>query len=1053
MMGVYHHDSKKNQTTNVCAVEIPPSSSSSSARWQSLRHQNFLFSLISTLLLAGSAWVVFRKKFALSSRAAAVNRERQATDQGKGSATTHTQQQQQRKAEFLKRAGSDYGYGSSLAGFIDDWRKKEFPNMIGPISLTPEVGAATKEPENTHATTNPSDNDNDEVYLDYAGAALPSRSLLTAIHEESLSGSSILGNPHSSGPAASRTSRLIEQAKKEVLDHFNGHPGRLAAVTSDKPASAYNNHGKASNESKDLFYPGYDIVFTSGTTEALRIVAERFPWSNGNNSKGSSPSLLVYPHNAHTSIVGMRGPALASGGNFLCKQLDDIMQIVQDDKRGCSRVGETLQQWKKEVAEGGTSKQEYQQNAELTSMSSVTRNLLVLPAECNFGGDRPDVTKLLQMLRRRQENGSGAGEQWSTMLDLAKAACTGPVNLRELDPDFACVSFYKMFGVPTGLGALFVRRTATALLLPTTTTENYSSIISKSLAESHHRYFGGGSVDVVLSGKDFMVGRNLGQSSSSVASDTTRPSSLASLTQGTVHFRGIAALPFGFRELHRLGGMQMIQRHTDALAQELVRRLTSLRHGNGVPVIVIYGAWGEPGSRKPGPVVTFSIRRWDGTVVGYNEVTKLGALNQPPIQLRGGCFCNPGACQKALKMSDTDIVENYTTSGHVCGDAIDSVNGSPTGLCRVSLGKDSVWEDLDAWIIFIAKHYLSKGRKTSHTSTSNRSNAPTKAKLVEIFLYPIKSCAGQRVKRWKMDLNSGRLQYDREFALVDSFGTALRLQKFPKMGFIRPRVDSEKGTLRVSAPGMPDLTISLEKDQRKGDTTSVLLQGAVSVCGNKCSGKLWGELESSEWFSSYLGVQCWLARYDDGRVYTRSSEASLPEGIPKRINDKSRHSFSNEKPLLLISKHAVDQLNENLRGLNQPSVSAKHFRPNLVVECLGRERDETGVGCHPEDTWESISVSLKESIKCSSSDSSDKEIQLSACGLCARCAMVDVDPTSGTKGKTLRALADYRRGNTGEIHFGIFLEAKSPYLNEVDNYGPRKPREAWLDEGCLLVCQ
>ena len=1058
-MGVYRQDSKHNRTTNVCAVEISSSSSSFSARWHSFQYQDFPLSVISTLILIGGAWVLlFCKKCALTSRKAAViGRERTATVQDdRGGASLHAlSQKQQRKAEFLKRAGGDYGYGSSPAGFIDNWRKYEFPNLIGPFSLTAKVQAASEEPENKHATTNnTNDNyDDDEVYLDYAGAALPSRSLLTDIHEESLSGSSILGNPHSSGPAASRTSRLIEQAKKEVLDHFNGHPGRFAAVTSEKASSANSNEG-ISSESKDLFYPGYDIVFTSGTTEALRIVAERFPWSSGKNSNGSSPSLLVYPHNAHTSLVGMRGPALASGGNFLCKQLDDIMQMVQNNEEGCSRVEETLQQWEEEATDPKSSEHGYQHNPKLTPIGSGTRNLLVLPAECNFGGDRPDVAKLLRIFRRRQKSGSGAASgQWLTMLDVAKAACTEPVNLRELDPDFACVSFYKMFGVPTGLGALFVRRTATALLVPTMTTEKHSTTVPKAIAESNHRYFGGGSVDVVLSGKDFVVGRNLGQSSSSVASDITRPSSLASLTQGTIHFRGITALPLGFRELRRLGGMEMIQRHTSALVQELVRRLTSLRHGNNVPVIDIYGAWGEPRNKKSGPVVTFSIRRWDGTIVGYNEVTKLGDLNQPPIQLRGGCFCNPGACQQALNMSDSDIVENYTTSGHVCGDAIDTVAGKPTGLCRASLGKDSIWEDVDALIIFIEKHFLSKGRQTSHALISNISNAPTKAILAEIFIYPIKSCAAQRVKRWKMDLISGRLQYDREFALVDSFGTALRLQKFPKMGFIQPHVDSKQGILLVSAPGMPDLTVSLEKDQREEVTTPAQLQGAVSVCGNKCSGKLWGDLESSEWFSSYLGVQCWLARYDGGGFYTRSGEAGPADDVPNRTEDKSRHSFSNEKPLLLISKHAVDQLNSNLRVLNQPPVSAKHFRPNLIVECLGKGKDETGVECHPEDAWESISIILNEGTTRSSSHSSNENIQLSACGLCARCAMVDIDPTSGTKGKTLRALANYRRGTAGEIHFGIFLEGKSPCLNKVDNYGPREPREAWLDEGCSLLCQ
>jgi molybdenum cofactor sulfurtransferase len=47
--------------------------------------------------------------------------------------------------------------------------------------------------------------------------------------------------------------------------------------------------------------------------------------------------------------------------------------------------------------------------------------------------------------------------------------------LLQVQADFVPISFYKMFGYPTGLGALLVRKDAAALL--------------------HKVYFGGGSVD------------------------------------------------------------------------------------------------------------------------------------------------------------------------------------------------------------------------------------------------------------------------------------------------------------------------------------------------------------------------------------------------------------------------------------------------------------------------------------------------------------------------------------------------------------------------------
>ena len=65
-------------------------------------------------------------------------------------------------------------------------------------------------------------------------------------------------------------------------------------------------------------------------------------------------------------------------------------------------------------------------------------------------------------------------------------------------------------------------------------------------------------------------------------------------------------------------------------------------------------------------------------------------------------------------------------------------------------------------------------------------------------------------------------------------------------------------------------------------------------------------------------------------------------------------------------------------------------------------------------------------------------------GSCARCAMVDFDPYSGKKGKTLRALAAYRR-NGGQITFGIFLQAMKDCTGDQQHM--------WIKEGDEVLCK
>jgi molybdenum cofactor sulfurtransferase len=55
---------------------------------------------------------------------------------------------------------------------------------------------------------------------------------------------------------------------------------------------------------------------------------------------------------------------------------------------------------------------------------------------------------------------SDASNTYLVVLDAAAYAATHALDLSAVQPDFVPVSFYKLFGYPTGLGALLVRKEA-----------------------------------------------------------------------------------------------------------------------------------------------------------------------------------------------------------------------------------------------------------------------------------------------------------------------------------------------------------------------------------------------------------------------------------------------------------------------------------------------------------------------------------------------------------------------------------------------------------------
>lgn len=118
---------------------------------------------------------------------------------------------------------------------------------------------------------------------------------------------------------------------------------------------------------------------------------------------------------------------------------------------------------------------------ECTPSSLAGNSLFVYPAESNFSGhlyplewiDKVQNGALTSAMPCGARNG-----RWMCLLDAACYVATNLLDLSVWKPDFVTMSFYKMFGYPTGLGALLVRNSSAVYL--------------------NKCYFGGGTVSVFV---------------------------------------------------------------------------------------------------------------------------------------------------------------------------------------------------------------------------------------------------------------------------------------------------------------------------------------------------------------------------------------------------------------------------------------------------------------------------------------------------------------------------------------------------------------------------
>ncbi len=272
-------------------------------------------------------------------------------------------------------------------------------------------------------------------------------------------------------------------------------------------------------------------------------------------------------------------------------------------------------------------------------------SLVAFPAQSNFSG----VRHPLELVHRAHELG------FDVLVDAAAFLPTSPLSLREVRADFVALSLYKITGYPSGIGALVARRAA--------------------LAKLRRPSFSGGTVEAVSAWDDVHV---LKQDSEA-------------FEDGTVNFLGLAAVPAALEFMTSVG-MSRITRRVSALARDLTDRLASLHHRNGAPLVALYGANGS----DHGATIAFNVLDAGGNVVPYWHVEE--RARESRVSVRGGCFCNPGAAERALGIDAgalADCLRVARERQHAFSHAwLAECLGTPVGALRISLGYGSDSTDI-----------------------------------------------------------------------------------------------------------------------------------------------------------------------------------------------------------------------------------------------------------------------------------------------------------------------------------------------------------------------
>ena len=366
----------------------------------------------------------------------------------------------------------------------------------------------------------------------------------------------------------------------------------------------------------------YAVVFTANASHALKLVGEAYPFEPGDQ--------LLLTFDNHNSVNGIREFDRAHGATTTYVPVEP--PDLRVDGSGLERL---LDELPNRTAPGG-------------------RHLFAYPAQSNFSG----VQHPLEWIAAAQDRG------WDVLLDAAAFVPTNRLDLSRVHPDYVALSFYKMFGYPTGIGCLIAKRDA--------------------LQKLHRPWFSGGTITVasVQSDRHFLA------------------EGAAAFEDGTLDYSNIPAVDAGLTFLEHMG-VDLVHERVRCLTGWLLDALSSLRHGDGARLVTIFGPLS---TEERGATIAFSVHDTAGSVLSHTAIETSAA--QSGIALRTGCFCNPGAGEVALGLSPGELDRCLAASGDRMtkddfGQCLDG--GESPGAVRVSLGLASTFADAHAFVTFLRR--------------------------------------------------------------------------------------------------------------------------------------------------------------------------------------------------------------------------------------------------------------------------------------------------------------------------------------------------------------
>lgn len=278
-------------------------------------------------------------------------------------------------------------------------------------------------------------------------------------------------------------------------------------------------------------------------------------------------------------------------------------------------------------------------------------------------------------------------------------------------------------------------------------------------------------------------------------------------------------------------------------------------------------------------------------------------------------------------------------------------------------------------------------------SESSTPRGDVQARIAQLFVYPVKSCAGIALP--EAQLTETGLDLDRAWMVVDAQGEFMTQREAPRLALVQPQLKRGGTELVLRAPGMLALHLRVDVVEEPA---------RVRVWDDEFPAWDMGDI-AAQWFTDFLSLNAQglpsaeapryrLVRFDP--EHRRLSSLKWTAGV------EALNQFADGFPLLVLGQESLDELNARLQATGQAPVGIERFRPNIVL---------AGLPAHDEDRVRTLHIAAE-----------PQAVVLKPVKPCPRCPIPNIDPatalSSPAVGDTLQAYRQDARLD-GAVTFGM----------------------------------